>query len=95
MTRELFFFRELYQTKFRGDETKTFQIYGVLIGNEKISRKVQFHLAAPVMKYHQKTPNSCCLISLASDFHCFNDNRYVLANVNNIEESFTLEKQNV
>ena len=36
------------------------------IGNAKITKKLQFQRAAPVMKYHQKTYNSCCLSSLAS-----------------------------
>ena len=94
MTRELDFYIELYQTKFRGDETKTFQMFWLPIGNAKITRKVQFHLAAPVMKYHQKTSNSCCMSSLASAFHCINDNRAVLALVNSIEESLTIEKGN-
>ena len=65
MTHEPDFYREMYQTKFRGDDTDIFQRFGVPIGNAKITRKVQFHLAAPVMRYHQKTYNSCCLSSLA------------------------------
>ena len=88
------FYRELYQTKFRGDDTKIFQIFGVPIGNEKITINVQFHLAAPLMKYRQKATNSFCLSSLASAFRCINDNRAVLALVNRIEESLTLEKEN-
>ena len=94
MTRESDFYIELYQTKFRGGDTKTFQIIGVPIGNVKIKRQVQFHLAAPLMKYHQKTFNSFCLSSLASEFNCINYNMYVLALVNIIEESLTLEKEN-
>ena len=47
-----------------------------------------------MIKYHQKTYNSCCLSSLSSAFHCINDNRAVLALVNSIEESLTLEKEN-
>ena len=39
----------MYQTKFRGDDTKTHQIFGVTIGNEKITMKVQLHPAAPVI----------------------------------------------
>ena len=31
MTREPDFYRKLYQTKFMGDDTKTFQIFGVPI----------------------------------------------------------------
>ena len=65
MTHEPDFYRKLYQNKFRGDDTKIFQIFGVPIGNAKITRKVQFRPAATVMKYHQKTYNSCCLSSLA------------------------------
>ena len=73
---------------------QNFQIFGVPIGNAKIARKLQFHLAAQVMKYHQKTYNSCCLSSLASAFHCINDNRSILALLNSIEESLTPEKVN-
>ena len=42
MTREPDFYRKLYHTKFRGDDTKTFQIFGIPIGNAKITRKVKF-----------------------------------------------------
>ena len=86
MTYEPDFYIELYQTKFMGDDTQCFQIFGLPIGNAKITRKVQFHLAAPVMKYHQKTSNSCCLSSLASDFRRIGYNRAVTALVNRIQE---------
>ena len=91
MTHESDFYRKLYQNKFRGDDSITFQIFGVPIGNAKIARKIKFHIAAPLIKYQQKTYNSCCLISLASTFHCINDNRCVPALLNSIEESLTLE----
>ena len=65
-TREPYFYEKLYQTKFRGGDTKTFKIFGVPIGNAKITRKLWFHPAAPVIKYHQKASNSCCLSSLES-----------------------------
>ena len=71
---------------------KTHQTFGVPIGNEKITRKVQFRPTAPVIKYQQNTSDSCCLGSLASLFHYINDNRSVPALVNSIEESLTLEK---
>ena len=86
MTREPHLYIKLYQTKFRGDDTKIFQIFGVPIGNAEITRKVQFHPAAPVIKYHQKTSNICCLISLASVFQCTNDNRDLPYLVISIEE---------
>ena len=39
MTREPYLYRKLYQNKFRSDDTKIFQIFGVPIGNAKITRK--------------------------------------------------------
>ena len=48
MTREPYFYKKLYQTKFRGDNTQKYQKIGVPIGNAKISKKVQFHLEAPL-----------------------------------------------
>ena len=84
--REPHFYLKMYQTKFRGNDTKTYKIFGVPIGNAKISRKVQFQPAAPVIIYYQKTSYSCCLISLASHIYCIGDNRSVPALVNRIEE---------
>ena len=49
MTCEPDLYGKLYQTKFRVDYKKTFQIFGAPIGNAKITRKVQFHPAAPVI----------------------------------------------
>ena len=37
MTREPDFYRKLYKNKFRRDDTKTFQIFGLPIGNTKIT----------------------------------------------------------
>ena len=86
MTREPDFYRKLYQNKFRGDDTKTFQTFGVPIGNAKITRKIHFHPAEPLIKYHQRTSNSCYLSGLASDFYCINDNRAIPDLLNSIEE---------
>ena len=85
MTYEPDLYRDLYQTKFRRDDTKIFQIFAVQMGNAKIAIKVKIHLAAPVMKYLQKISNSCCLSSLALAFHCINEKRSVLALVHIIE----------
>ena len=79
---------------FRSDDTKTYQIFGLPIGNAKTSRKVQFHQAAPVIKCHQKSSSSCCLSSLASAFHCICDNRDVTSFLNIIEESLKLQTEN-
>ena len=61
-----------------------FQIFRVPISNAKIPRKLQFHPAASVIKYHQKTSNSCCLSILASEFHCIDDNRNLSTLANSI-----------
>ena len=37
-----------------GDNTQKYQILGVKIGNAKMTKKVQFHPEAPLIKYHQK-----------------------------------------
>ena len=81
---------KIYQTIFRGDNTKTYQIFGVPIGNAKTTRKVQFQPEAPLIQYHQKSYNSCCLSSLESAFHCISDKINVPVIVNSIEESLTL-----
>ena len=86
MTREPYLYFKIYQNIFRGDDTKTYQLFAVPIGNVKITDEIQFRPAAPVIKYHQKLSNSCCLSSLASSFHVIVDNRAVTALVNIIEK---------
>ena len=85
MTRELYFYNLFYQKMFRGDDTKTYQLFAVPIGNEKITYEINFNPSESVIKYHQKASNSCCLSSLASDFHSIDDNRDVTDLVNRIE----------
>ena len=48
-----------------------------------------FHPESPVLEFHQKTYNTCCLSSLASAFRSIGYNRAVAALVNHIEESLT------
>ena len=93
MTREPDFYIKLYETKFRGDTTHDHQKFGVPIGNIRMSKKVTLRTESPLIKYHQKISNICCLISLASAFHCIGDNRAVTALVDRTEESFTLQTE--
>ena len=74
------------ETKFRVNDKETFQIFRVPIVNKKITRKVQFHLAAPLIKYHQKRYNSCYFSSLASGFYRINGNRAVNGLIDSIEK---------
>ena len=92
-THELDFYRKLYQEEFRGDDKKIYTIFGVPISNAKETRKVQFHPSAPVIKYHQKSSNSCCLSSLASDFRCIKENMDLPALVKSIEKPLTLQTE--
>ena len=84
----------MYQTKFWVDDTNTYQVYGVPIGNAKITRKVRFHPTEPLIKYHQNTSNSYCLGSLELSFHCIDENWAVSALVNIIKEPLNLQTDN-
>ena len=69
MTREPDLYkRQLYREKIRVDDTKTYQLFVVPIGNSKTAYEIQFCPAAPLIKYHQNSFNSCCLSSLSSAF---------------------------
>ena len=81
MTYEPYFYRKIIKM-FRGDDTKTYQLFALPIGNSKITNEMQFHPAAPVIKYHQNSSNICCFSSLASVFQSIGDYRDVTALVN-------------
>ena len=76
---------KLYQKQIRGQETKIYPLFVVLIGNAKITEKIVFNLESPVIKYHQKLSNSWCLSSLVSTFHGMCDNRAAYARENCIK----------
>ena len=80
------YIKNIYQKNIRGDDTKTYQLFAIPIGNAKTADKIKFHLAAPVLKYHQKAYNSYCWISLASAFCIIGYNSTVTALLNFIEE---------
>ena len=82
---------KLYDTKFWGDITHDYQTFGVTIGNARMNQKVRFCKETPLIQYHQKRSNGCCLSSLASAFHCIVENRDVTDLLNIIEESLTLQ----
>ena len=60
--------KKLYDNKFRGDTTHDYKKFGVPIGNARMNKKVRFRTEAPLINYHQKISNSCCLSSLESAF---------------------------
>ena len=61
------------------------QTFGVIIGNAKTAKKVQFRAEAPVLKCYQKSYNSCCLSSLVSAFQFICDDGDINALVNLIK----------
>ena len=85
MTSEPYFYKKMYQANNSVHDTKTYQLFAVPICQSKTTEEIQFHPAAPVLKYHQKSSNSCCFSSLASAFHGIGDNMAVTALVNRIE----------
>ena len=70
---------------------KTYQLYVVPIGNEKITENIGFHPKSLVLKYHPESSKSCCLSSLESAFHRIVKNRSVTDLANCIEESLILQ----
>ena len=95
MTREPDFYKKLNQTNTRDDDTKTYKLFVVPIGKAKITDEIKFHPEEPVIKYHQRLSNSCCLGRLTSAFQSTGDYRAITALVNIIEESLTLQTDKI
>ena len=83
--------RLIYITVFQsyGDtqDTDTFKIFQVTIGNSKCVGNFKFHNDSPMLKYHQKPLNSCCFSSLASSFASIEQTETTNAILLRIEES--------
>ena len=47
-------FYNFFKMNIKGQDMKTNQVFVVIIGNAKITEKIDFHLRAPVLKYHQE-----------------------------------------
>ena len=64
------------------DATHDYYHFRVPIFGARMNKTVRFRTEAPLIKYHQKRSNSCCLSSLASTFHYIDENRAVTDLVN-------------
>ena len=60
--------KNIFQIHENTQDTNTFIIFQVPIGNSKCVENVKFHNDAPMIKYRQKSLNSYCFSSLESDF---------------------------
>ena len=84
------FYENLYQ-KSMGSRDEKISIIFSLNWKCKNIRKIVFHPAVPVLKYHQKSSNSCYFSSLASDFHSIGEDRAATALSNHIKEYLKLQ----
>ena len=64
----LIYIKKLFQSRDNTQDTNTFKIFQVPIGNSKCVEHFKFHNDAPMLKYRQKSFNSCGFSSLASSF---------------------------
>ena len=93
-TREPDFYKKLFQNNDNEQEAGSFRIFEVPIGNEKVVKSFVFHKYAPTLIYRQKSLNSCCFSSLASDFASINQIKAADAISLRIKESLKSEVRN-
>ena len=65
-TREPGFYKKLFQSHDDTQDINTIKKIQVPIGNAKCVESFKFRIDAPILKYCQKSLNSCCFSSLAS-----------------------------
>ena len=73
-SREPDFYKKLFQSHDGTQDDNTFKKIQVPIGNAKSVESFKFQNDTPILKYCQKTLNSCCLSSLALAFASINHN---------------------
>ena len=67
-TREPVFYKKLFQSHDDTQDKNTLKIFQIPIGNAKYVESFKFQNEASILKYCQKTLNSCCFGSLESTF---------------------------
>ena len=65
-TREHDFYKKIFQSHDDKLDYITFKTFQVPIENEKCVKSFKFQNDAPILKFCQKTMNSCCLYSIGS-----------------------------
>ena len=90
----LVYIKKLFQIHDNTQDTNTFKSFQVPIGNEKCVESFNFNNDAPILKYCQKSLNSCCFSSLASDFVSIKQIKATNAISSRIEESLKSEVGN-
>ena len=93
-TREPDFYKKLFQSHDDKQADIMFKTFQVPIGNAKSVKSLKFQNDAPILRYCQKTLNSCCLSSLASAFASIKHFKADNAISMRIEESLNSEVGN-
>ena len=68
ITREPDFYNKIFKIHDDTQDTNTYKVFQVPIGNSKCVETFKFHNDTPMLKYCKKFLYSCCFISLASAF---------------------------
>ena len=68
ITREPDLYKKISHNHDNTQDTDTFKIFQVPIGNSKCVENFKFHNDAQMLKYFQKSLNRCCFSSLESSF---------------------------
>ena len=84
-------YKKLFQSHDDTQDINTFKWFQVPIGNEKCVESFKFQNDAPILKYCQKTFNSCCFSILASAFSSINHNNAANSISLHIKESLESE----
>ena len=87
-------YKKLFQSHDDTQDNNSFRFFQVTIGYAKCVESFEFQNDAPIFKYCQKSLNSCCISSLASEYNSINHNRDVNAISSHIEESLESEVGN-
>ena len=77
----------MLQSNDNTQDINTFRFFQVPIGNVKCVESFKFQNDSPILKYCQKSLNSCCFSSLASAFSSINHNKAANAISLRIKES--------
>ena len=85
------FYKKTFQSHDDSQDNNTFKSFQVTIVNAKFVESFKFLNDAPILKYCQKSLNSCCFNSLVSSFADINHNNSANAISMRIEESLNSE----
>ena len=90
-THEIEFYKKLFQSHDDTQYINIFRLFEVPIGNAKFVESSKFQNDSPILKYCQKSLNSCCFSLLASAFVCL---ILTKADAKNWKKSYSITSDN-